>query len=281
MTIIVEDGSGIIGANSYASVAYADSYFTLRGITTWTGANSLKEAALIKATDYIDLRFRRRFIGWKQFDPQEFAQNSLTFAGNAQEDDTVVIGTETYTFSEVPFGAFEVQIGSVITETVQNFIDIVNRDSTLVDASAVYDLKVLVRSKRKGHVGNYITTTSSIGGTTFLFPTLRGGNDQGIGQSLEFPRSHAYTISGVPILGVPDILKRATCEYALRALSQVLVPDPSSEDNGYIATRKFEKIGPIETDTEYLISRMDELKRYPAADYLITTLTNHGQGVVR
>jgi len=72
MAFIVEDGTMVVGANSYASVAYADSYFTDRGIVTWTGANSLKQAALILATDYVEAfkgKFKDTSLGGTLFFP--------------------------------------------------------------------------------------------------------------------------------------------------------------------------------------------------------------------
>lgn len=57
MTFIVEDGTSVTDANSYGTIAGADTYFTDRGVTTWTGIDAEKQAALIKATDYIDTRF--------------------------------------------------------------------------------------------------------------------------------------------------------------------------------------------------------------------------------
>lgn len=47
--------------NSFVDVSYADSYFTDRGITAWAGTNTVKQAALVQATDYIDGRFASRF----------------------------------------------------------------------------------------------------------------------------------------------------------------------------------------------------------------------------
>ena len=67
MAFIVEDGSEVSGANSYASVAFADSYFADRGDTIWDSlGNAAKEIALIKATDYIDMRFKLLFIGCRK-----------------------------------------------------------------------------------------------------------------------------------------------------------------------------------------------------------------------
>jgi hypothetical protein len=63
MAFIVEDGTGIANATAYVDVAFVDSYHTDRLNTAWTGLSdtALKQAAIIKATDYIDYRWD--FIG--------------------------------------------------------------------------------------------------------------------------------------------------------------------------------------------------------------------------
>lgn len=57
MSLVVEDGEGLEDAESYLSVADADAYFTRRGNSAWTGTESVKEAALIKATQYLDYSY--------------------------------------------------------------------------------------------------------------------------------------------------------------------------------------------------------------------------------
>lgn len=68
MTLIVEDGTGLPTAESYASVAFADAYHTAFGNTTWTGADSEKEIALRKATQYLDTEYS--FVGSKKLPAQ-------------------------------------------------------------------------------------------------------------------------------------------------------------------------------------------------------------------
>ena len=66
MSLIVEDGTGLIDATSYASVAEADAYFLLYGQTAWTTDdldNSQRELALAKATAFIDRRWGPKFRG--------------------------------------------------------------------------------------------------------------------------------------------------------------------------------------------------------------------------
>jgi len=60
----VETGTGIPGANAYVDVAYVDTHHADRGNTAWsTFSTTLKESAIIRATDYIDKRFGLRFRG--------------------------------------------------------------------------------------------------------------------------------------------------------------------------------------------------------------------------
>lgn len=64
MALVVEDGTGKSNANSYALEAEATAYWTDRGGTAWTGSTTpLREAALIKATSYVDGRYFGQFLG--------------------------------------------------------------------------------------------------------------------------------------------------------------------------------------------------------------------------
>lgn len=54
MALIVEDGTGLAGAEAYISVADADAYFTARGNTAWAALTTQqKEQALRKGADYL------------------------------------------------------------------------------------------------------------------------------------------------------------------------------------------------------------------------------------
>jgi hypothetical protein len=70
MSIIVEDGTGLENANSYASVEGATIYFEERKNNSWPIDNIARGAALIKATDYIDARFGNQFIGFPKTNKQ-------------------------------------------------------------------------------------------------------------------------------------------------------------------------------------------------------------------
>lgn len=59
--LTVEDGTGLPNANSYVSVEYANAHFLLRGNEAWAAlTTTAKEIALVKATEYIDVRFANR-----------------------------------------------------------------------------------------------------------------------------------------------------------------------------------------------------------------------------
>lgn len=65
MALIIEDGTIVIGAESYATVAEANIYHANRGNSAWTGEDAVKEAALRKAATYLDGEYRRRWKGYR------------------------------------------------------------------------------------------------------------------------------------------------------------------------------------------------------------------------
>lgn len=61
MPLVVENGTGVPGADSYVSVSEADAYVAANGGAGWSAANSTaKESALRRATQYVDARYRFR-----------------------------------------------------------------------------------------------------------------------------------------------------------------------------------------------------------------------------
>jgi len=169
MAFTLETGTGIAGANAYLSVAAADLYFTDRGVAAWTGSNTLKEQAIIKATDYVELRFS---AAWK---------------------------------------------------------------------------------------GEQLTTT----------------------QGLSWPRVDTSGFDNQ----VPTRLQKAVAEYALRALSATLAPDPVVSDTGFSVVTTKEVVGPIEQSYEIAggsnKSQPMLIRPYPAADLLIGPLLKYTNSVIR
>ena len=67
MPLIVEDGSARADATSFVSVAEANSYHATRANAAWTEADTdVKEAALVKAADYLRNERRFRYRGSRQ-----------------------------------------------------------------------------------------------------------------------------------------------------------------------------------------------------------------------
>lgn len=64
---------GADNADSYVDVTDADSYFTSRAEATWTGTDAAKEAALRKATSYLDNAYRDRWRGVRTEQAQSLA----------------------------------------------------------------------------------------------------------------------------------------------------------------------------------------------------------------
>jgi len=72
MSLIVEDGTGLSTATSYVSLVDAAAYFAARGISTWTGADALKEAALTRGSFALDGMYANRWPGVRMSSDQAF-----------------------------------------------------------------------------------------------------------------------------------------------------------------------------------------------------------------
>lgn len=82
MAFVVEDGTGKPDANSYVDVGFADGYFADRNNAQWAAASEeVKQAKLIEATDYIDLRWGSRFKGYALEDDQGLCLPTTAWTG--------------------------------------------------------------------------------------------------------------------------------------------------------------------------------------------------------
>lgn len=89
-----------------------------------------------------------------------------------------------------------------------------------------------------------------------LYGQFYRGSRAGYLQGLEWPRSAAKDDDGFDLPSLPPQILAATCELAARALSGPLVPDTDVDG----AIKRFrEKLGPMETETEY----QDTARRTP------------------
>lgn len=93
-----------------------------------------------------------------------------------------------------------------------------------------------------------------------------GRRSNGRQQSTEWPRFGAEDRDGYVIQGLPTELKEAVAEYALRALTAVLNPDPEATTTGAAILSKSETVGPISESVTYANAGRFDLPRYPVAD---------------
>lgn len=97
MALIVEDGSRVADANAYITVQFFRDWHSARGLSaaandTGAYAQALLEAAIIKATDYVDKRFATKFVGVKYTRDQELQwprQDAYDIDGDYIETDEV------------------------------------------------------------------------------------------------------------------------------------------------------------------------------------------------
>lgn len=90
-------------------------------------------------------------------------------------------------------------------------------------------------------------------------------------QALAWPRRRVYDREGVLLEGLPRRLLWATYEYASRALTANLAPDPEVDQN---IRSKSESVGPISETVTYNGSAVAEkFKSYPKADAWLAELT--------
>lgn len=174
MAFVVEDGTGVLDANAYVTVAFADSYFEDRNQTSWSGSDLEKQGWIVRATDYVETRFYGQFRGYE------------------------------------------------------------------------------------------------------AFPGI---------QALQFPRYlFGYPSVALTTVALPINLQKAVCEYALRAKTAPLAPDPVVDPSGFQISGTHKKVGPIEKDVEYATrgsgSTPQILRPYPAADMLLAGLVKSTQGRV-
>lgn len=85
-------------------------------------------------------------------------------------------------------------------------------------------------------------------------------------QTTQWPRSDAVDANDFEVNDVPDPVKWACCEYAQRAITKNLMPDPVRSASGYAVTQESKKVGPISKFTQYAGAGFYNWPEYPVAD---------------
>lgn len=71
MALIVEDGSGVVGAEAFGTTTESDVYWAARGNTDWTSQTETeKEENLRKGADYLEDKYRTRLQGYRTHEEQ-------------------------------------------------------------------------------------------------------------------------------------------------------------------------------------------------------------------
>ena len=123
--LIVENGTGLANANAYVSVEFADEYFSARGNQTWAGLGSAdKEAAIIKATDYLEAVYWEKWQGEKLKANQALAFPRKPFGMPAKFKSAVcelaIRANEGELMSDVERLTTKEKVGSIEVEYAQN-----------------------------------------------------------------------------------------------------------------------------------------------------------------
>lgn len=96
-------------------------------------------------------------------------------------------------------------------------------------------------------------------------------------QALCFPRT--------AFAAVPAGVQKAVAQYALRASTAKLLPDPVIDPTGVGVERTRKRVGPIEKETRYQIqgpgSSRILIRPYPEADMLVKPFLKSSGGVIR
>lgn len=306
MTLILETGNGVPGANSYVTPSFVTTYLTDRGReaeNSWsTSTTAEQEDACVAATDYIDTRWGSRFKGVREYLFEgEYAQGVVEITDVPAANDTLTVGERTYTFvaSLDEYATDEVLIGATAAATASALISAVAAESSnagtlfssaqFANRSVTASLKagttdtIVFTSTQRGESGNDIPLSRVSPGSdiTLLTASFVFGRESGV-QPLEFPRAGLY-VYGERVTGVPIRLKQAAAEYAVRARSAALYADPVVDDTGRAVTFRDESVGPLKDITRYEdgagISAL--IKPYPAADNLLEPLVKPAGGTWR
>ena len=286
MAIIIEDGTGVKGAQTYGSMTAFEAYMLARGTDISAVATAIKESSLVKATDYIDTRWGLKFKGQRLFRALT-SRSQFTLSDQPANGETVTVGSAVATFKTTltePAVDTEAEIGNTLIETLNNLATaLANADADQVDDDQVVaDFLIAdpdIATLTCYVVRDGVATTTTVANGVFDVATSAGYS--GRPQVLEFPRQYLYDQAGILVDGVPVKLQEAMYEYAYRAQSTILAPDPTVDASGLRVTGRKKKVGPIETDITYAEAQIPVItKPYPAADRLLQEYVSRG-GIIR
>lgn len=163
-----------------------------------------------------------------------------------------------------------------MTFTVEDGTGLSSSNSYLsvADADAYFDLRD--RSEWTGT--NDEKETALIKATDYIdnrWGHLMLGSVLKTDQALEFPRT-GFT-------GIPTRLEQACAEYAVRALTNSLMPDPDFDSTNKDIIEKSEGLGKgaLTESVRYASAQPRQFRRYPVPDGLMRSFVRSGGRVIR
>ena len=155
-------------------------------------------------------------------------------------------------------------------ELANSLVDVAYADEYFLERSiATWTGTTAVKQSALIRATDYIETR---------FAHLFIGDKKNPAQALSFPRVNTGAAE------MPVAAMRAVCEYAVRSLSVILLPDPEIHASGQGLERTREKIGPIEEETRFQYQGIGTqriiIRPYPGADMLLRGLLRQDSGKV-
>lgn len=170
MAIVVTPGSA--SAVAYGSASDADAYFSARGITGWTGTDSVKEAALVRGCDYLERAYRGKWSGLRTNSTQSLSwprSGVVDVDGLAVDNDTIPAAIE-----RANFEAALLVLGGTDLEPVIDPAGGIKREKVTagpVSSETEYGAQAGLRAKITaidGLLVDFLSETASGGSVTLL-----------------------------------------------------------------------------------------------------------------
>jgi len=146
-----------------------------------------------------------------------------------------------------------------------------NPQGTVADADSylsVADFKTYhaARGNSWGTVADTVIEQALVKATDYLDQrfTFRGRR-LNLDQTTQWPRAAAYDNDRRLLSGLPRALREAVSEYALRALTAPINPDPLRDSRGQLVTSENKRVGPLGKAVNYARAGLT-LPDYPVAD---------------
>lgn len=271
MAFTVENGTGINGATSYATVQQFRDHHADRGNDVTAILDADVQELLIKATAHIDNRWGPQLKGvrrWRRLT----SRSVLTLTAAVADGETVTVGSVVFTFRTTPSLPNDVEIG---TSALSTLAFLINSGITNADVCGFEFADPDVASLTIYTTEDGIATTTTIANGSFDNAASSGASARR--QRLEFPRVGVRDSAGNSLDGIQPEIIEATAEYALIANSATLDPNPSASASGVLVKRQ--KVGPIETEFQSE-SGFSTRRSYPVADRLLSEFIT-AKGITR